>query len=452
MSDINSEKSFPTPPGEPRRTPSRRVRHYGYITSVSMLVVMGQYKGVLPIFRDTLREYLDITIAQFGLLFSVGPLIGVVSVLFGGMFVDRLGAVRMIRYCLQGMALAFVLLALGGQSYLMFIVAVCLGALFAGPLHTAKAVYVSQLFPREKRRMLSLSLAMVSGGGILTPLVAEMLLSLGERVGTAAILHGPFLVGAALLMGGSMLYRDGTTFPRKRWKYTTTATTATTATSFSWRAFKLPLPVFWLVMLGTCHGAADTTLHVWMPKFLSSESFANHPIVPGVVLSAYALAYLVARSSLALVPADFARRTLLILPGLLGGAMLIAGILSRQFWLTAGGYVMGAFVWSNSYPALLAMMSQQDRRRFGTAIAWKGVITALLSAACIGLVGSIVDRIGEQHMWLVMLIPALGFLVVGLGGAVWIFFYDRTSRTPQRVSSANVADTDLQPRITPVED
>lgn len=412
------------PPGPSPRGVTRRGAHYGYVTSVSLLVVLSQYKAVLPIFRDTLREYLDISVVQFGLLFSVGPLIGVASVLLGGVLVDRFGAVRMIRYCLQGTAVSFVIVAFAGQSYAAFMAAICVGALFAGPLHTAKQVYVSRLFPRDKRRVLSLSLAIVSGGGILKPLLAELLLSIGERVGTAAVLHGPFLVFAALLVLGSLLYRDAS--PRR-------SASAAPRLAHRWAlsrgSFQISLPLLWLVLLGTCHGVADSTLHVWMPKFLASASFDEHPIVPGVVLSGYALAYLIARSLLALVPADFARRTLMILPGLIGGGLLIAGLVSRSFWLTAGGYVAGAFIWSNGYPALLAAMSHQNRRRFGTAIAWEGMLSALMTAGSIVLVGALTERLGDERMWLVMILPASGFLMVGLGGLAWVIWAAREERT-----------------------
>lgn len=431
------------PPGPSRHGVTRRGAHYGYVTSVSLLVVLSQYKSVLPIFRDTLRDYLEISVVQFGLLFSVGPLIGVASVLLGGVLVDRLGAVRMIRYCLQGTAVSFVIVAFAGQSYAAFMAAICVGALFAGPLYTAKQVYVSRLFPRDKRRVLSLSLAIVSGGGIVKPLLAEVLLSMGERVGTAAVLHGPFLVFAALLVCGSMLYRDAG--PRRS---ASPAPRLAHRWTLSWGSFQISLPLLWLVLLGTCHGVADSTLHVWMPKFLASASFDEHPILPGVVLSGYGLAYLIARSLLALVPADFARRSLMILPGLIGGGLLIAGLISRSFWLTAGGYVAGAFIWSNGYPALLAAMSQQDRRRFGTAIAWKGVLTALLTAASIALVGALTERLGEERMWLVMILPASGFLIVGLDGLAWVIRAARHERMQRVMQTDDHVEIELQRTFT----
>lgn len=399
----------------PARTPRRR-RHFGYVATISPLAVATQYRGVLPVFRDSLREYLGISVGQFGLLFSLGPLLGVFAVLFGGTLVDRLGAARVIRYSLRGAALSFFLAAFAGRSFWAFMASACLGSLAAGPLNAAMQVYVSRLFPRDRRRALSLLLALLSGGGIAIPLIAEALLNWGKAVGFGPVLHVPFLAAGLALAAGSFLYR-----PSKAERARRPAGNVRAA----WRQFLLPLPLAWLVALGALHGVADSTLHVWMPKFLSGESFPEHPVPPGVVLSAYSLAYLVARGMLALLPAGFGKRALLAAPGLAGGGLLIAGILSRNFWLTAGGYVLGAFVWSNGYPAILSAIAEHSGRQFGTAIACKGVLGAVCGAASIATVGWLTEALGDPNMWVAMLLPASGFVALGLGAFAWVAWFGR---------------------------
>jgi hypothetical protein len=106
----------------------------------------------------------------------------------------------------------------------------------------------------------------------------------------------------------------------------------------------LPAEALFLAALMSMHGAADSILHVWMARFLESDSFPAELLAPGLVLSGRALAYLRARGALAAIPDRIGRRAFFIFPGLIGGGVLIAGILSRSHLLTAGGYVLGAEV------------------------------------------------------------------------------------------------------------
>ena len=61
------------------RRPDRFHRHLLYAIIVTVAVVVAGYRGVLPVFRSHLKEYLDITDGRFGLLFSVGAIPGPVS-------------------------------------------------------------------------------------------------------------------------------------------------------------------------------------------------------------------------------------------------------------------------------------------------------------------------------------------------------------------------------------
>jgi cobalt/nickel transport system permease protein len=121
------------------------------------------------------------------------------------------------------------------------------------------------------------------------------------------------------------------------------------------------------------HGTADTTLNIWMSRFLESRSFHAQPFAPGLVLSGFALSYLLSRAVLATMPDHFGRRAMMVLPGLVGGSIALGGILSRSYVLTAGGYVLGAFCWSAEYPTMVSAILRHDRRRFGAAMAVAGL-------------------------------------------------------------------------------
>jgi len=102
--------------------------------------------------------------------------------------------------------------------------------------------------------------------------------------------------------------------------------------------------------------------------------------------------------ALALIPEERARRAFLVLPELLGGSVLIAGLLSRSYVLSAGGYVLGAFLWSAEYPTMLSVIAEEEPRRFGAATALSAVISAGARFLLVYATGWPVEQVGEAQM------------------------------------------------------
>lgn len=380
--------------------------------AISAVAVLAGYLNVLSIFRGELQRYLGIDDPRFGLLFGLGPLVGVATVLAGGAWVNRLGAVRLIRLSLIGTAAGMALVAMAGARYGLVLAGCVVSSALAGPLNLATNVYLTKLFPRHRRRILAFTMAIVCGGGIVLPLAAEGLLGLPRQfagVSFQDVLRWPALAVAAVLLAASFAYRSKRPIKPPR-----------AGAGLSWRQFLLPLPVAWLVVLLAIHSAADTALYTWMSKFLAGASFNAHPVAPGIVLAGFSLAYLVSRSILASMPEARGHRVLMALPGLLGGSVLIAGILCRDFYLTAGGYVLGAFCWSAEFPTFMGMVARAGKQQFGAALAVFQVLTGPLMSAMLYGAGTAAGVLGEQNMWQVMAVMAGGFLVVGAGGAAWL--------------------------------
>jgi hypothetical protein len=189
----------------------------------------------------------------------------------------------------------------------------------------------------------------------------------------------------------------------------------------------LPRRLVPIVILLGLHGLADTVLYVWMARFLGSASFAEQPVGPGFVLSGYAVSYLLARGLLALLPEHRADRALMVLPGLLGGGVLIAGILTRSYLCTVGGYLLGALFWSAEYPAMLSVLAREQTGRFGAAMAVQQILVAALTFAGLNAMGLLIAHVGEARMWQAMLVPACIFPCIGVGGALWLATYGRSS-------------------------
>lgn len=403
------------------RPPARNARwqrHVRYALVITSIAILSGYTNILPVFRDKLLHYLAISDQQFGFLFSMTTVGGIVTVLLGGALADRWGPRRVLFVCLLGVGGAMGLLGVAGAHWGMMAGALALNSLFVIPFTIAASAYLARLFPRHRRRVLSLNLAAISIGGLLLPLLAEGWLSLTRAVPVitfAHVLHVPFLVVGGLLLAASRWYR-GPQAPA--------AKVATTSAHF-WQSFLIPPHLRLLVLLLALHSTVDTTLNIWMSRFLGSASFHTHPIVPGFVMAGFALVYIVSRAILALIPERFGRHAFLILPGLLGGAVLILGILSRQFWLTAGGYVLGAFLWSTEYPTMLGVLAQTEMKRFGAAMALAQLIAGGLTFLLLNADGALINRLGEARMWQVMCGNALLFPLVGIGGAIWVVWQRR---------------------------
>ena len=396
--------------GDGRGRSSRRMKYAVATVGVTLLCQSG---ALLPVLAKHLQQYLGIGDRGFGLLFSVGAIAGLATVLIGGALVDRWGPRRVIRIGLMGIAAAMLMIALAGPRWPLFAVAFGLSALFSGPLHLAVNAYLVRLFPRNKRRVLSLKLAAGSLGGAAFPCVSEGLLWLMQSLACVTfgmILHAPFAVVALAILGASFMYRGRAGFSADQGR----------TQPWRWRDMTLPRRVIPILVLMGLHGAAGSALFVWMARFLGSASFTSHPIRPGFVLSGCALAYFVARSALALVPERLGRRSFMIAPGILGGGVFIAGILTRSYILTAGGYVLGAGLWSLEYPAMLSVVAHEAPRRFGAAMAVQRVGMSALTFVALNATGFLAASVGEVDMWKAMLLPACAFPLIGVGAAVWV--------------------------------
>ncbi len=434
-----------TPGGLPASAPVARLvrgsstrsrRHVAYAVVISILAVMAGYKGVLPVFRSHLMQYLGIGDARFGLLLSIGSLTGLCSVLFGGQCIDRYGPRRVIRACLTGVGCAMLVLAVGGPHFLAFAVAFGLSGLFVTPLFIAISAYLAKLFPRQKRRVISLNLASTSIGGMMFPSAAEGLLQLSRRSARISfhhILHLPFLLIGVLMMGAGFIYR------RRRGVTGEPAASPRHARRWHWRGLLLPRRLLLLAILVSLHGVADSTLYVWMSRFLESASFAARGTAPGFVLTGFSFAYLIARGTLSMLPERFGQRAFMVLPGLVGGGILVVMIGTRSYGLTALGYVLGGLCWSIEYPAMVSTMMRHGKKRFGAAMAFSGVLTGLLMFASMNLMGRFVQRAGDERMWQAMLVPASLFCIIGIGGLCWGAVFDR--QTPPGQEPAEPAQT-----------
>ena len=331
------------------RTPGSSAQLNRALLTLLLVALTGYSPRVLPVFRNVLQQYFDISVKDLGLLYGIRFVPGAVASVLAGMFVDSKGPHSVLRVCFAGFAGGACLAALADR-WSMMLLAVGVLACFRLPLFIASQSYLVRLFPSRRRRVISLTLVTWSIGGMLYPLWAEFLLDLQaghEGITFSNVLHAPFAILTVPMLVGLFLYRRGNSRPQ-----------VAGAASVG----RLPLSglsrgTLMLAFLAMLHVTFDCSAQAWMPRILDSGAFPVKAIRPGYVMSGFALCYAVSRAGLSFLPETMARRRLLVAPGLLGGGAFLAGVLSPNQALTALGYVGGAVLWSGEYPAILARIA-----------------------------------------------------------------------------------------------
>lgn len=388
-------------PGHGRRT--------AFATLIIILVALTNFRAILPIFRDHLMQYLAINDRGFGFMFSIPQFLTPIPLLLVGWLIARLGAQRVLTrsFILFGLGMGGV--AFCGASWQGLSGALAITTVACVLLEVSSNCVLVELFPGGRRRVLSLCMAARSVTETIVPLLAEWLLGIAAAsptIGFAMVFHVPFGVIAGAFIAGGLLIRH--------------QAADRTEAPWNWRDLLISRRSVGLVALALIHGTADGTLFTWMARFLGSAAFTEHPFPPGFVLAAFSIAYIVSRLLLAHLPEHWGRDALLVVPGLLGGGIMVAAILSRSYVLTAAGYVVGAFFWSTEYPALLGRLAEIEGKRFGAAMALASMVTAIGYALGLMASGALIQAVGETRMWIPMLALASGFPCVGLGGLLWL--------------------------------
>ena len=396
--------------GGPDTTPDTRRRFTAFLlialTSVATVSIM------LPVFRDSLIAYYRLSNTGFGVLANIGSLAGAGGALLSGLLTDRRGAWPVFRVSLAGCAAGYAWGAVPAGAGAMIGALALLNFFYYAMAVSAQAALVA-LFPEARRRVITVYLAGAALMGMALPLIGEWQLTsvAAGWMSFGQSLHGLFAVAALILAAG--LVWSG--------RLAAAPIPAATPSAAAGRGGTVS-GLGWLVAFAALHCGHDNMVYTWLPLVLAGPSFASHAILPGLVLALFSLGYLLSRLALGAMPERKWRRRLLVAPGLLGGAVLLAGLLSRSPMGLALGYVLGGLCWSVEYPMAISAMAGD--RRFGFAM---GIVNVAGGAFCFigpAALGRAADALVSagvpERAWLVLLAPAAGFLGNGLLGAFWV--------------------------------
>ena len=392
------------------------------LTGITLVLAMiAVYAFVtFPVFAHRAQQHFGISESFLGFLLSSGAIGSLFSLLLVGRATDRLGPRRMLQVCLFGTGAAFLVAGLGRSLYVFQA-----GLFFAGFFGAAKAVSVPTflicLYPKLRRRMVTVSLISLAVPGIAFPVLAQWLLAQvdGGALQFTTVLHGPFFVaGIALVLGQFLLSLSGQVAEEQA--------AAADRPDFRLRSV-LTAPALLVILCATLHAGADNAVYGWLPKFLES-GWETLPIGTGVMLGLYSLAYTVSRLGLAALPEGWGQRVFLVAPGPIGGAVLIAAIWSGGPLAIALAYPLAALLISVEYPALLAEIRESTPARFSAIYGASIWTTSLMTILNVNLIGQLGQRTGELRVGLT--IAALGFVAFG----AIAFFTGMGRATPPRES------------------
>jgi fucose permease len=142
-----------------------------------------------------------------------------------------------------------------------------------------------------------------------------------------------------------------------------------------------------VALLTALHVGADTAIFCWSPSLLDARGPAAVP--SAWVLSGFALSALVGRSLLAAMPERFWERRLLVAPGVVAAALLLAVLLGAPgFGATFVLLVAACSCYGLEYPALLGFIARGDPAGFPlklSATAAGGAVGGWLVTALIAL-------------------------------------------------------------------
>ena len=393
MSDRDATAGQPGP---------ERLRLAMSLVALALAMVASYGFAAFPIYAHGAQEHFGITEGRLGLLLSSGAIGSLFSLLLVGPATDLLGSRRMVRACLAGSGLAYLVCGIG-RSLLSLQIGLMLTGFFGAANAASLPAFLICQYPAWRRRMVTISLVAIAAPGVAFPLIGQWLLAGVDAgaMGFAPALHLPFLAAGIVLVAGQFALHLGRVADEAG---------GGPPADFSLRSI-LTVPALVIIACAMLHAGSDNALYGWLPTFMERR-FSFLPIGTGLVLGLYSAAYAIARLILAALPEGFGQRAFLTLPGPIGGGLVIAAI-----WL--GGplaigiiYPLVGLLVALEFPALLAEIRETTPARFSAVYAasiWSG---NLLSIANANLIGQIGQRIGDLRIGLTL--TACGFIAFGI--------------------------------------
>jgi MFS family permease len=368
------------------------------------LVTIPSYTAVFPVFGTRIREYFDISAEQYGTLMGLSSFGRIPSLIFIGLLIASLGTRRIVTLAVVGTGASFLVIGMGGKLSTFQAGMVAIG-LFTAMGGVAIPALMIALYPALKRRMFSVQLVASAAPAILFPFLAQQMLvwsaSRGDRA-FADVLFVPFIIaGAVLLAGGGLLAVRRQTEVRVELE---------TPSAIKPREL-LNYRTFLIVLMIALHGAADNTVYQFLPQFMETH-FQRLPLSTAWAVAGHALAYVLTRSFLCVLPERFGQRAILTLAGPIGGLTVIGTLWFGTPTMVPVFYTIACLFFAAEYPVLVSEISSQSTGNFGSVLAAGLLASELVTFALLKSTGRLADQTGDFRV--ALSVAACGFIAFGV--------------------------------------
>ena len=356
-----------------------------------------------------------LTPAQIGNLFLIQAAGMMAASLAAGPLVDSLGKKTGMLASLLSITIALMTLP-QAPSYAGLLVGMALLGLGGGSLTTSASALLSDINPRRRASILTLTKSSYGVGGFLTPMVGATLLA-GNTIALCYVIAG---LALALLTATALL-----PFPPP-----------STPGGFRLRAAKplLRKPLLYMVSLAMFfYVACEVGMFNWLPKYLILRGLPEATALRVVSLG-FALGLLIGRVAFAAVLLRVPTRAVAV--GCSIAMTATTAVILGLHSATATGIVafLAGIAMAPMFPSMVAIIG--DRFSSTTATAMGIAITSGWAGLAVSsrLIGAISSQSAGGIGMGMLVLPTFSAVLVILSVLCWIIL--RTARTDSEISSA----------------
>lgn len=380
--------------------------HALWIVLTLFLVFAGAYHGsVLPILVIELGSFFRVSTILVGLLLSSASIGTMLAGGVAGPMIDYYGARKVLIASIAGLSIA--LLSSGGApSFAIYFIAAIAIAMTYNAMSMAIPLYIIALNPKWQRKGFALNLVTGVVPGLFFPYLTERLIATNS-ISFESVLRAPYISIGVLCVVLFIVFAA---------RSPTVGGAGKQEASFFSGLKNRVAPVFrrrrtWLfVLLSVLHGTADSTIYQWFPTYLVHR-FDNLVIGPGLTMSLFSLSYFLSRVIIVLLPEHVGRRVLVVIPGLLGGALMCVSLFTGNSTTASLFYIAAAFCWSFEFPAMFSEAFRETKIGFGSFQSVALLITSGITFVIVNSFGIAVDS--GVRLEVLLAATALLFIVFG---------------------------------------
>ena len=387
---------------------------------IGLTMLASCSNSMFPVLGPRIMEMYELSAEQFGKTMGLRNLFRIPSLLLVGPLIGVFGPRRVAEFAMIGVAIAFLILGVG-QAMLAIQVSLALFGFFNGLFSVAVPTLLISLVPARKRGMFSVNLVAIAFPAMIYPFLARELLTRTENQPEySQTIFAPFAIFGGLLLVGAIVlsfWKREKNIIKKQPPEASTGASPARQNPLT-EALQNVLPTLCsiqsiLVILLIClHASADNTVYTFLPTFMENQFENLYTRWTAWAVSVHALAYVLTRSVLAVLPEGLGQRLILTLAGPLGGSLVVGMLWSGSPMAIVLLYLLASMMFAAEFPTLTSEVSSRSMGGFGTVIAAGLLLSEVATFAMLTSTGMLADNTGDYRVALSF--AACGFITFGI--------------------------------------